>query len=208
MCACQPALLIPATVHTPEIVSIIAAVTPGADRIGTYLLTDSATVTIDGAKSTVIKGSGNASVGDLLLTDHASSWMPIATEFGRRQSPGCFDLPNAGVDVGDYVKFTNGLRLRKLSTSIQGSHVRTPTGFSITRRSRSASTQPVRSRVTADRRGARPATAKTQRPGALGGVGRVDDLITGPIRQIVTLGERRFPSGSPPNPSDCAQYLA
>jgi hypothetical protein len=112
--ACQPALPIPATLHTPEVVGVVAAVTPGADRITTFALSDGATVTIDGAKSTVIKGSGNGSIGDLLLTDQASSWMSSLRVNSNADAPaGCFDLPNGGVDDGDYIKFTNGLRLRK-----------------------------------------------------------------------------------------------
>jgi hypothetical protein len=75
MSACQPALPIPQTLHTPEVVGVVAVVTPGANRIRTFTLTDGATVAIDGAKSTEIKGSGNASVGDLLLTDHTTSWI-------------------------------------------------------------------------------------------------------------------------------------
>ncbi|MEO8437692.1 MAG: hypothetical protein ABI562_04475 [Chloroflexota bacterium] len=114
MCACQPAIPIPATLYTPEVAGVVSAVTPGDKRVTTFTLTDGTVATIDGAKSTAIKGSGNASVGDLLLTDHTSSWMSSLRMNSNADAPeGCFDLPNSGVDDGDYVKFTNGLRLRK-----------------------------------------------------------------------------------------------
>jgi len=112
--ACQPTLPVPATLYTPEVVGLVATVTPGAGRITTFALAHGAMVTIDGARATVIKGSGNASVGDLLLTDNTSSWISSLRLSSITDAPaGCFDLPNAGVDDGDYIKFTSGLRLRK-----------------------------------------------------------------------------------------------
>jgi hypothetical protein len=114
MCACQPAVSIPASLYTPEVAGVVSAVTPGTGRTSTFTLTDGTVVTIDGARSSVVKGSGNASVGDLLLTDHTTAWMSsLRIDTNADAPPGCFDLPNSGVDDGDYIKFTNGLRLRR-----------------------------------------------------------------------------------------------
>jgi len=114
--ACQPAVPIPATLYTPDIAGIVTVVAPGNGRIIMFTLADGTVVTIDGAKSTVIKGSGNASIGDLLLTDHTFTWMSSLRISGNIDAlAGCFELRNSGVDDGDYIKFTNGLRLRKAS---------------------------------------------------------------------------------------------
>lgn len=127
MYACQPPLPIPATLYTPEVVGVVTAVTPGAGRITMFTLTDGTVVTIDGAKFTNVKGSGNASVGDLLLTDHASTWLSslrISTNVDA--PPGYFDLPNSGIDDGDYIKLTNGLRLPKAAQFDRGLALGTP----------------------------------------------------------------------------------
>lgn len=112
--ACQPSLPIPATLHTPEVAGGVSVVAPGNWRITIFTLADGTVVTIDGAKSTVIKGSGNGSVGDLLLTDQTSTWLSSIRIDKNADAPaGCFDLPDSGIDDGDYIKFTSGLRLRK-----------------------------------------------------------------------------------------------
>jgi hypothetical protein len=97
-----------------EVVGLVTAVTPGAARIRMYTLSDGTVVTIDGAKATDVKGSGNASVGDLVLTDHAGTWLSsLRISTNADAPPGCFGLLVSGVDDGDYIKFTNGLRLPK-----------------------------------------------------------------------------------------------
>lgn len=46
------------------------------------------------------------------IRDRADLTLEMAQERGLAPA-GCFDLPNSGVDDGDYIKFTNGLRLKK-----------------------------------------------------------------------------------------------
>ena len=96
---------------------MINAVDRGPGRVTMFTLADGTVVTTDFAKATVVvKGSGNASVGDLLLTDHTSTWLSSLRINSNADAPaGCFDLPNSGVDDGNYIKFTTGLRLRKAS---------------------------------------------------------------------------------------------
>lgn len=127
--ACQTPVPIPATLYTPEVAGIVTAVTPGPARIRMYTMTDGTVVTIDGAKATEIKGSGNASVGDLLLTDHTSTWLSSLRTASPGVAPaGCFYLPAAGVDDGDHIKFTNGLRLPKAAQFDPGLGHATPGG--------------------------------------------------------------------------------
>lgn len=93
---------------------MVTAATRDAGSITMFSLADGSQVTLDGAKYTYINGGGNASVGDLLLTDQAATWMSsLRINRNADAPPGCFDLLEGGIDDGGYIKFEGGLRLPK-----------------------------------------------------------------------------------------------
>jgi hypothetical protein len=119
--ACQPSVSIPATVYTPTIAGVVATTTQGPGRTNVYTLADGTSVTIDYAVTKALDGSGNGSVGDLLLTDDSSAFMSsLRIDPNPDLRPGCFGLRENGVDDGDHIKIANGLRLPKAADFDQG----------------------------------------------------------------------------------------